>query len=327
MVRMVGTRFGKQKKMTDGQIIQILKNKFGAAKRANGPWVRVKCPTCTPNDAMKMKRGVNIKTLSSNCFICERPLSLEQLFGNAQIDLSNMAPYVEPPEHPQARKWPCEAVIPVSALPADHPAVKFLNKDHLLDMTTLAMDYEVGYILGADAHNIEFSRADGTGFSISTADSLVFPVYFKGEMVGWQCRFIPGTTNGDRMKKMKYLHVFPKGKYLYNYDNARNYKSVVVVEGVKKSWKFPNGVATWGKGISEEQIQLIQQWEEIIFMYDAGEDTQRKSKELTDIIKRGKRCINIDPGEFGFASPDEMTEEEAQTIVLESWLKAGYPLQ
>lgn len=313
--------------MTDLQVVQLLKTRFGAAKKSNGDWVRVRCPTCDPNDAYKMKRGVNLRTLSSNCFICRRELSLEQLFGNAQITVTSNGPYVEPPEHPMARQWPCNFYVPVSALPKDHPAVEFLAKDHITDLTRIHMDYDVGYILAADALPVEFTRSDETTFSMSVGDSLIFPVYFKEEMVGWQCRFIPGTTNGDRMKKMKYLHVFPKGKYLYNYDNAKKFKSVVVVEGVKKSWKFPNAVATWGKGISDTQIQLIQQWEEIIFMYDAGEETQHKAKELADIIKRGKKCINIDPGKYGFASPDEMTEDEAQTIVLTEWIKAGYSLE
>jgi len=314
--------------MTDTQVVQLLQKRFGAAKRANGNWVRVRCPTCAPSDGHKMKRGVNLKSLASNCFICKVPLSNEQIFGNVPIAVTNLGPYKEPPEHPMARKWPCNFYVPVSALPSDHPAVKFLQKDHLTDMTKLAMDYDVGYILAADAIPIEFERADGQRYSMSVADSLIFPVFFNEELVGWQCRFIPGTPNGDRMKKMKYLHVFPKGNYLYNYDNAKKYQSVVVVEGVKKSWKFPNGVATWGKGISDTQIQLIQRnWEEIILMYDAGEDTQKKARELADIIKRGKKCVNIDPGAYGFDSPDEMTEEQAQEIIIDAWIKAGYSLE
>jgi hypothetical protein len=307
--------------MTDTEIVAFLKNKFGGAKRGNGDWVRFRCPTCNTRDSFKMRRGLHLRSLSSNCFICQQPLSLEQIFGGKSVTVVHTTVRSEPEEHPQARQWPCRSYIPVSALPSDHPAVEFLRKDHLTDLTTLYMEHEVGYILEEDAIPVVFDKGYGTPTSLSVADSLIFPTYFKDELVGWQCRFIPGTRNGDRMKKMKYLHVFPKGNYLYNYDNAKKYASVVVVEGVKKSWKFDNAVATWGKGISEKQIQLIQEWDEIIFMYDSGDDTQKKIQELADIISRAKKCINIDPGKYGFASPDEMTADEAKVIAYTEWVK------
>lgn len=306
--------------MTDNEIVSLLKTRFGNVKRANGGWVRFKCPTCTSHDAAKLKRGLHLQTLRTHCFICEKPLELTQIFGNIPIEKPAGGDVVyEEKEHPQAREWPCKAIVPVSALPKDHPAIKFLNKDHLFDMTKLAMDFEVGFICAEDAKEIKFENS-----VMLAAEALVFPVYFKKEYVGWQIRFIPGTKFGDRMQKMKYLHVFHKGKYLYNYDKAKEYKSIVVVEGVKKSWKFPNGVATWGCGISEQQINLIQQWDEIAFMYDGDDKIQAKMTMLADLIELNKKkVIVIDPRNHGFLSPDEMTEAQAQEIVYKEWIKSG----
>ena len=307
--------------MTDNEIFILLKNKFGAAKRSNNNWVRIKCPTCTPKDAAKLKRGVHLKTLVTNCFICQKPLSLEQLFGGVKI-IPNAAGVEEVAEHPQARKWPCKAVIPICALEQDHPAVQFLAKDHLHDRYDYWTQYGVGYITTEDSIDIMFEKFDGPPSRINTAHSIVFPVYHNKEFVGWQLRFIPGTPHGDRMGKMKYLHVFQKGKYLYNYDNAKEFNSVVVVEGVKKAWKGPNCVATFGKGITQHQVQMIQQWEEIILMYDAGDKTQLQARQLCEDIKlNGKKCINIDPGKFGFDSPDEMSKDDFAMIVYEQWNK------
>lgn len=306
--------------MTDHDLFILLKQRFGSAKRANNNWVRVKCPTCAPRDAAKLKRGVNLRTLSTNCFICQRPLDLTSIFGNVKLEPSNLVDE-EPQEHPQARLWPCTGLVPISALDADHPAVKFLEKDHIIDRLDCYETHGVGYITAEDAINIEFDHGDYVS-KINTAHSLVFPVYHNKEFVGWQLRFVPGTPNGNRMGKMKYLHVFPKGKYLYNYDKAKEYSTVVVVEGVKKSWKFPNAVATLGKGITQKQIQLIQQWDEIILMYDAGDKTQAQARQLAEQIRlNGKKCINIDPEKFGFDSPDEMTSEEAQMIAFSEWKK------
>lgn len=305
--------------MTELQLLQKLKDKFGAAKKGNNGWINIRCPTCNPKDALKMKRGVHSKTLSTNCFICKEPLSLTQLFGSDDIIRSAQPVHFEIKEHPQAREWPCDAIVPVSALPKTHDAVRFLLKDHITDLDRIYRQYQVGYICKEDSKYITFNKDHGTGVSISSADSLVFPVFKHNEFVGWQLRFL-----NPKSKKFKYLHVFPKGNYLYNYDNAKQYKMVVVVEGVKKSWKFPNGVATFGKGLSQQQIQMIQEWDEIVFMMDGEDDTQDKIKELVNVINRNKPCINIDPRDYGFASPDDMPEDEAQSIVYREWLKAGY---
>lgn len=300
--------------MTDTEIIQLLKSRFGNAKRGNGDWVRIWCPTCDINDRAKMKRGVNLKNLTTKCFICERPMSLQQLFGDAQIPTGNIV-LTEKEEHPQARQWPCSSYTPVNALPKDHHAVKFLAKDHILNLDRIYEEYEVAYISPEDAAPIYFKKADGTTFDITVGDSLLFPVVYKEELVGWQARYV-----GPKPKKLKYLHVFPKGDYLYNYDNASQFTNVVVVEGVKKAWKFPNAVATLGKGITTKQINLLGHWDEITLLYDGEDITQRKARELVeDIRATGKKCINIDPRKFGFDSPDEMTEEQAQEIVYKAW--------
>ena len=311
--------------MTDNDLINLLKLKFGQAKRGNGLWVKIRCPTCTPSDAIKMKRGVHLRTLSTNCFICRKPLNWTDIFGDTQIIPSSSGPIIEDPEHPQAREWPCNGVIPISALPENHPAVSFLRKDHLNDRLSLWIDHRVGFITKEDAIDIRFDRHDGTFSSVNTADSLVFPVHYNKELVGWQLRFIPGTKHGDRMGKMKYLHVFKKGNYLYNYDNAKNYSSVVLVEGVKKAWKFPNGVASLGKGISERQIQLIQHWNEIILMYDGDDKTQAQAEVLRARIALNKKCVNVNPSKYGFPSPDEMTAQEAQLIAFQEWVNVYGP--
>jgi hypothetical protein len=305
--------------MTDNELFNILKNKFGGAKKGNGYWIRIKCPTCTPSDAVKMKRGVHLRTLSTNCFICRKPISWEDIFGDTPITPATGGTLIEDKEHPQARTWPCKGLVPISALPEDHPAVKFLAKDFITDRLSLWTNHRVGYITAEDSIDIWFEKFDGSRTSVNTANSLVFPVYYSKELVGWQIRFVPGTPHGDRMGKMRYLHVLKKGNYLYNYDNAREYSSVVLVEGVKKAWKFPNAVASLGKGITERQIQLLQHWDEIILMYDGDAKTQQQAEFLRSQIVLNRKCVNVNPTKYGFASPDEMTSEQAQAIAFQEW--------
>jgi len=104
---------------------------------------------------------------------------------------------------------------------------------------------------------------------------------------------------------------------LYNYDNVKKYSPdlVVLVEGVKKAWKHPSCVASFGKGISTNQLQLLQEWKKIIIMLDGEEETQKKAKELTQALASSRQCVNVDLREHGFTSPDDMTFDQMKNII------------
>ncbi len=115
---------------------------------------------------------------------------------------------------------------------------------------------------------------------------------------------------------MRYMHLFPKGEHLFNYHTAKQYDSVIVVEGAKKALKLANSVATLGKGISDKQKQLIQEWKNVILVLDSEEGAQRLALDIQrEFRMNGRRCFNIDLGKYGFASPDEATTEELQAII------------
>lgn len=303
--------------MNDEALFAFLKKKFGMVKRASKGWIRIKCPTCTPKDAAKMKRGVHPKTQYTKCFICENKISFEELVGNATFDRAATTASSEQEEHAQARQWPFKKITPINELASTHPAIQFLHKDQLYRLDDYWEKHQIGFISAQNAVNVVFPNS-----KITTADSICFPVYFNKNFVGWQLRYIPGTWNGDRMGKMKYLHVFLKGKYVFNYDGAKEFDNVVVVEGIKKALKFPNGVATLGKGVSEEQVQIIQQWPRITLMYDGEDVAQEMARKLALAINAGPReCVNIDPRTYGFSTPDEASEEQCQWAVKDAWNK------
>jgi hypothetical protein len=156
----------------------------------------------------------------------------------------------------------------------------------------------------------------------TSAERLVFPVFYKEGLVGWQMRSIPGTFYGDRKDVVRYYHLFDKGSYLYNYDEASKYEEVVVTEGVKKALKFPNGVATWGACLSRNQLRLIQGWNRIVMLLDGEEhnETQQKARSFVAGLKAaGKTVINIDLRKYGAVSPDDLPADILQAIVKEEW--------
>jgi len=290
------------------EAFNILKGIYPTARMASKGYIRVPCPTCDKHDARKSKRYVNPVSLNSNCYICETPLTWGQLTGKSTMPegTTRHALVVEPKkEHKMAKVIPCYGQpTPVNKLPNDHPCVKFLAKDHLFDLDYYAN--KLGWVYVPTGQGELFNASP----LITSEERLVFPVYFKHQLVGWQMRSIPGTPFGDRAGCVKYYHLFNKGQYLYNYDEAKKYPMVVVTEGVKKALKFPSGVATWGKGISDQQLQLLQEWKNIVFFLDGEDETQELAKNFMEqLLLVGHQVINIDPRKYGVKSPDEAPAE------------------
>ena len=300
--------------MNEQEVIALLKAKFGRVRMASGGYVRIPCPTCTPTDALHMKRYVHPMTLYTRCWICDKKITFEQLTGKELTRVQASRAPVEVKEHPYAKVLPYKKILKLTELPAEHPAIKFLAKDQLFNLEYYS-SLGIGYIPAEGGIGLYFEES---GRTLYTFDSLLFPVYFLKELVGWQLRWVPGTWQGDKMEKLRYLHLFDKGRYLYNYDNARQHEMVVVVEGVKKALKFPNGVATLGKGISSNQIQLMQMWPKITLMLDGEDDTQELARKLK-LSMVGRTVVNIDLRKYGAESPDDLSVEALAQIVDKEW--------
>ncbi len=114
---------------------------------------------------------------------------------------------------------------------------------------------------------------------------VIAPVIFKGNWVAWQGRWYKSTPN-----KRKYFNP-PDVKlhdYVYNYDLASLYKTAVLVEGVFDAISVGhNGIATFGKTLSKQQLYLITTtWAKVIVAYDrdATDDIQRIARNLSSYI-------------------------------------------
>ena len=298
------------KKMNQ-KVKELLKNKFGKVKSVGGGSFRIPCPTCDPNHSKKMKRYLSPGWDTSRCFICEKTLPIKELLGES-VEFSRATGDIDEVEYPYATIVPYTEPTNLVDLPAEHPTIQFLAKDHLYSYK----HYEALGICYIDSFNGIDIRFD-SGFTVNTSNSLFFPVFGKDSLyAGWQIRFIPGTLNGDKYQFMRYMHLFPKGEHLFNYHAAKQYETVVVVEGVKKALKLANSVATLGKGISEKQKQLIQEWKNIVLILDGEDSTQELAREIQAEFKHnGRRCVNIDLRKYGFESPDDTSSMQLLEII------------
>lgn len=126
----------------------------------------------------------------------------------------------------------------------------------------------------------DIELADGTTVKV-TQPRVVIPHIFGGVLRGWTMRLIDKRQLGN---KYKHTGQFPKAMTLYNFDNARKFDDVIVVESPMsvlklKSVGIHNVVATFGAEINPEQERLLAKFGRVIAFPDgdaAGYRAMRK---------------------------------------------------
>ena len=122
-------------------------------------------------------------------------------------------------------------------------------------------------------------------------DRMIIPIYHRKRMVGWQAR-----AAYDCDWKKSYIPKYytapgtPRRQILYNYGNAVNYRTVIVVEGVTDVWRVgPQAVCTLGATMTIQQRSLLVRGfkqHNGVLLYDpdvfenANEKTREKLEQL-----------------------------------------------
>lgn len=171
----------------------------------------------------------------------------------------------------------------------------------------------------------KYAAQNDWGVSVAgfTKNRLIVPTFMDGRLVFWQARATWESEDEDFKKVLN-----PKGvsarSVLYNYDVAKKYKEIVVVEGFMDAAKVgPDAVATNGKVIHPQQCEWLKETsaKSIILAWDADAWTDgRKHKggkkpcsmeAATSLLRSygfNVRCAKLpegrDPGSFDFESPE-----------------------
>jgi hypothetical protein len=220
-------------------------------------------------------------------FDCNRPFKLKIAFGDAPED-----------QVPHEVDLPGE-IIPLPRLHWTHPANQYL-RDRGYDVTELDRMYGVGYC----------QEAEQTYWPLS--GRIFIPVVMRGELVGWQGRW-PQDLNWKQTRTPKYYNLrgMPKRRMLYNFDNAKHYSTVVLVEGVTDVWSVgPMAVSLLGSELTSAQSDLLcEVWRGgtcvVMLDGDAQENNEIMTRELsTRFGDRGGRAFSLrlppdkDPGDL-----------------------------
>lgn len=267
-----------------------------------GEYYCVNCPFCRDSRARlwinhtyasEVVNGARQHTHLAVCYneqclrVPGRTEQLEQMiFGHG----AHLRPHALPllpvtaPHEPEPVRPP-GTVIPLSELPADHPARQYVvsrgfNPDEL------STNFNVGLCISVDEPRLYTARS-----------RLYIPVTYRNELVGWQCRAITPKT------EPKYFNApgMKKSALLYNYDQAQSQPYVIVVEGVPSVWRLGKAaVCLFGKTMSYQQQRLIARtWAGkpvfLLLDHDAKPELDRAANTLSNM------SVNVVPVEL----PDE----------------------
>lgn len=150
---------------------------------------------------------------------------------------------------------------------------------------------------------------------------VVFPLIIQCKLAGWQKRVIPNETYPP-YPKYKSSFNYPKSMALYNYDEASQYSSVIVVESpasVAKavSYGLPNVVATMGAKVGKRQIQLLYPFETVYLWFDLDDAGREGERKVADALYHHTQVKIVTPTagqDMGDATPEEIAAKIASAV-------------
>jgi len=284
------------------QAIRARFGKFRKSKTRSGTEYKVCCSFCLSNGKSKdtsFKLYINPQKGVYRCWRCDTKGPVRSLFS--ELDIAEESVHV-----PQVQEaLPVDVDMPgelalLTSLDPGNPAIEYL-----VNTRSVSFDpAEVQNVFGA-RYCIRGQMFSGV---YDTTNTIIFPMFFQQRVVGWQSRMLAEpedltdqylSMNGFRrddsgkwMRPPKYFTSpgFPKGRVMFNFDLAIKTDFIVICEGVFDAMAVGNsGVATLGKGVTDEQVKMIATYawnSHVIVLLDDD-----AIEESLDLCMQLSRCV------------------------------------
>jgi hypothetical protein len=213
---------------------------------------------------------------------------------------------------------PPGSILRLSELYPGHKALQYIGRRQYTP-EYLQQAFDIGYVLEAER---DFWAA---------RDRLYIPIKMQGQLVGWQTRYLEDVdwkTSG--IPKYYGRPGMPKSRMLYNFDTAKDWPFVVVVEGAPSVWRIGGpAVALLGKTLTGPQQMLLRTWtgKPIIIMLD-NDAIQQSEGILRELQRLGTSPVamvrlpdKFDPGDYTHELDVQMIRNAAfqANITLPAW--------
>ena len=309
----------------DVQFESVVRARFGKVKKKhtkNGIEYRVCCPFCLRNTGKAdhdYHMDINPSRERWRCWRCPARGSIGDLFENVRSAQNSVFNIPEQTKVLSTVEPPGE-LVPLTSLHSDHLALRYI-RGRKFKPEVWEKYYGARYCTAGK----RFMRIPECPEGLfDTSNTIVFPMWMNGVLVGWQCRLLynPDKLTEDECEAMAFpvdketgKHIRPpkyftgppglsKGQILFNYDMARQSEVLVITEGVMKAMAAgPCSIATFGKGVSEVQRRMIEagNWKLAVILQD--KDAAREAASLQSELQRAMPTLILRLE--GYNDPDE----------------------
>ena len=228
---------------------------------SHGEYDAICCPFCKESGSRlwvnhlygEEFREHTMRRSNTHLAICYRNNCLKQpglsrqfedlVFGPNKRALPKMPIRMADPETSLVMIEPPGEIVPLTDLPAEHPAMAYLYSREF-DPAELTDNFNVGVCVAPDKDKFKLVK-----------NRIYIPVTFNGRLAGWQARSVGDDSYGPKYYNSPGMQ---KSRTLYNYDTASKQPLVVVVEGVPSVWRIgAPAVCLFGKSMSHWQRTTI----------------------------------------------------------------------
>ena len=207
-------------------------------------------------------------------------------------------------------------ITPLQRLPRTHPAIEYLE-GRFFDPDKIGRVYGVGYC--------------ATSHYYLAGHRIIIPVLDEsGTMRGWQARFIGEPPKGGVPKYFTAPNM-QRRSLLYNINRAKEYCTVVVVEGPTDVWSVgPMAVAAFGKTLTQMQrVMLRRHWRQgscvLLFDANAQEENNEMHLKLRNSFRHGCAAVPLpdgtDPGSLDRGFLRGLIADQATSQGVKVWFE------
>lgn len=265
-------------------------------------WINLTCPFC---DDHSNHLGFNIQTSGGfHCWKCGGHSIIETIVELIKVSKGEAYRiYKEYNTKQKNKKSRISNVLKNKKIkfPANIGPLLKIHKEYLIKRNFDPEKLEKEFYLKATSHIGPYKFR------------IIAPIYFQKRLVSYQGRDITNKQELRYKACQKSEEILYHKHILYNYDNARKEK-VILVEGITDVWRLgKDTIGTFGTAYTREQLNLLaNSYSRIFILFDGEPEAMERAEKLAydlDLFGVESEIITIEEED-----PATMSDEEAQYL-------------
>ena len=216
------------------------------------------------------------------------------------------------PRVPESRRLSAKGLVPISTLPPNHTALRFV------DSRGIPEDWRPRLLYAQDFYAWANTVVPGKYTRMAGEPRLVIPfVGADGVPVGFQ-----GRSLGDSQAKYVTVQVDPGKPFLFGLDRVDPTRVVLALEGPIDAMFLPNAVATGGGDVASEVLRSKLDPARITVVYDNERRSPATVKKMLSAVDRGL-AICVWPVSISHKDVNEMVASGMTPAAVHSIIEAS----